>query len=112
MNINWRETLLATSIHFLITAAVAALAAILIFFIWYPGTIAAISGGTRLFEIVVAVDIGLGPLISLVIYSSRKTRRELVIDYSIVAAVLLAALLYGVSVVAVSRPIFVAFAKD
>lgn len=112
MKINWREKFFAASIHFLITFAVAALAAAVIFFIWFPGAFAELSGGARLFLIVVAVDVGLGPLISLVIYSSRKPRRELVIDYSIVAAIQLAALLYGVFTVAVSRPVFVAFVKD
>jgi hypothetical protein len=112
MSINWREKFLAAFIHFLITSAIAALAAAVIFFVWFPGAFAQMSGGTKLFLIVVAVDIGLGPLISLVIYSSRKSRRELIVDYSIVAVVQLAALLYGVFAVAVSRPIFVAFLQD
>ena len=41
-------------------------------------------------------DLALGPLISLVIYNSRKARRKLIIDYTIVGAVQIAALVYGV----------------
>jgi len=55
------------------------------------------------------VDLSLGPLISLVIYSSQKPRRELIIDYAIVGAVQLAALLYGMFAVAVSRPAFIVY---
>jgi hypothetical protein len=110
--INWRERFIAAGVHLLITVAVAALAAAVIFFVWFPGDFAQMSGGLKLFLIVVGVDIGLGPLISLVIYSSAKARRQLVIDYSIVGAVQLAALLYGTFTVAVSRPVFVAFAHD
>ncbi len=112
MRINWRERFLAATIHFLITLAVAALAAAVIFLVWFPGALAKMVGGTRLFLLIVSIDVALGPLISLVIYSGRKSRRELVIDYSIVGFVQLAALLYGVSTIAVSRPVFVAFAKD
>jgi hypothetical protein len=112
MSINWREKFFAASIHFLISLAVGALAAAIIFFVWFPGAFAQMSGGTRLFFIVAAVDISLGPLISLVIYSSSKPRRLLIIDYSIVGAIQLAALLYGVFAVAVSRPVFVAFVVD
>ena len=48
-------------------------------------------GGTELFLLVVGCDLALGPLISLVIYNSRKSRRKLVIDYTIVGVVQLAA---------------------
>jgi len=112
MRINWRERFLAATIHFLITLAVAALAAAVIFLVWFPGALAKMVGGTKLFLLIVSVDVALGPLISLVIYSSRKSRKKLVMDYSVVAVVQLAALLYGVFTIAVSRPVFIAFAAD
>lgn len=112
MSIDWREKVFAATVHFVITLAVAALAAAVIFLVWFPGAFAGMGGGNKLFLIVVGVDVGLGPLISLVIYSSRKSRRALLIDYSVVAFFQLAALLYGVFTVAVSRPVFVAFTKD
>jgi len=110
--INWRERLIAAAIHFLLTLCVAGLAAALIFLVWFPGALAEMAGGTKLFRMVVGIDLALGPLISLVIYNSAKPKRELIADYSIVALVQLAALIYGVWVVAASRPVFVAFALD
>jgi hypothetical protein len=109
VSINWREKLIAASIHFLVTVTVAAIAAAGIFTVWFPDAFAAMVGGTKLFLIVLAVDLALGPLISLVIYSSKKSRRELMIDYVVVGTVQLAALLYGVFAVAVSRPVFIVF---
>jgi len=112
MTINWRERIVAATIHFAITLLVAGLAAALIFFVWFPGAMATLVGGAKLFFIVTGCDVILGPLISLVIYNSKKPRKELIIDYSVIGLVQLVALVYGVSVVAASRPVFVAFDGD
>jgi hypothetical protein len=69
-------------------------------------------GGTELFTLIVGCDLVLGPLISLVIYNSRKSRRKLVFDYVVVAILQIGALVYGVHVLADSRPVFVAFSVD
>jgi hypothetical protein len=110
--INWREKFRAFFIHFLATAALGACAAALIFLVWFPHPFATMIGGTDLFMLVVGCDMALGPLISLVIYNSRKSRRELIMDYSVVALVQVAAMVYGVWVVAGTRPVYVAFNKD
>lgn len=108
----WREKFIAMAIHFLVTAVLAGIAAALIFFVWFPAPFHAMIGGTELFLLVVGCDLALGPLLSLVIYNSRKSRRELVTDYSIVGVVQIAALVYGVTIVAGTRPVAVAFVKD
>lgn len=108
----WREKLIAFAIHFLITLVLAGAAAALIFLVWFPDPFQEMLGGTKLFWLVVGCDLALGPLLSLVIYNSKKSRKELIFDYSIVGAVQLAALVYGVWVVSSSRPVYVAFVKD
>jgi hypothetical protein len=110
--INWREKFIATGVHFAVTMVLAAIAAALIFLVWFPDPFQAIVGGTGLFLLVVGCDLALGPLLSLVIYNSRKSRRELLTDYAVVGAVQIAALVYGVIVVAGTRPVYVAFNKD
>ena len=112
MAIDWREKFVATAIHFVVTLVLAACAAALIFLVWFPHPFETMIGGTELFLLVVGCDLALGPLISLVIYNSRKSRRELIIDYSIVGVVQIAALVYGVYIVAGTRPVYVAFSKD
>jgi hypothetical protein len=108
----WREKLVAMAVHFVVTAVLAGAAAALIFFVWFPAPFHTMIGGTELFLLVVGCDLALGPLLSLVIYNSRKSRRELITDYSIVGAIQIAALVYGVYIVAGTRPVAVAFVKD
>src|SRR6187401_541882 len=79
----WREKFVATGIHFLVTLTLAAVAAALIFVVWFPDPFETMIGGTELFLLVVGCDLALGPLISLVIYDSRKSRRALVFDYAV-----------------------------
>jgi hypothetical protein len=110
--IRWREKFKAFAIHFALTLGLALIAAALIFWVWYPSPFHKMLGGTELFLLVVGIDLALGPLISLVIYDSRKSRRELLLDYSVVAVIQLAALLYGVYVVSAARPVYVAFVGD
>ena len=112
MAIVWRERFLAFAIHFVLTLALAACAAALIFIVWFPDPFQTMVGGTKLFELVVVCDLVLGPLISLVIYDSTKSRRELVMDYSVIGAIQLAAMIYGVYIVAGTRPVYVAFNQD
>lgn len=110
--IAWREKFLATTVHFGVTLILTGLAAAIIFLVWFPDPMQTLIGGTELFIIVVSVDLALGPLMSLVIYNSRKSRRELIIDYSVVGLVQIVALVYGVMVVAGARPVYYAFDTD
>ncbi len=110
--IAWREKFVAFGVHFLATLVLAACAAALIFLIWYPPPFTRMLGGTQLFVLVVGIDLALGPLISLVIYDSRKSRRKLVMDYTIVGVIQIAAMIYGVWVMSAARPVYVAFAVD
>jgi hypothetical protein len=110
--INWRERFIAVAIHFTVTLCLAGAAAVVIFFVWFPHGLADIVGGENLFLLVVGCDVALGPLVSLVIYNSAKPRKELIFDYVVVGLVQLAALAYGIFVVAGSRPAFIVFDVD
>ncbi len=110
--IAWRDKLIATAIHFVATLVLAAAAAALIFLVWYPDPFQTMVGGTELFLLVIGCDLALGPLMSLVVYDRRKSRLELLVDYSVVGFIQLAALVYGVMIVAGARPVYVAFSAD
>lgn len=110
--INWPERLRAAGIHFGLSATIAALAALLVFALWYPYPYREISGGRELFLLVVGVDIVLGPLVTLAIFDRRKSRRALTIDLGFVALVQVAALAYGLWTVAVARPVHLVFEFD
>ncbi len=108
----WREKLFAFAVHFLVTLGIAAIAAALIFLVWFPDPFQTMVGGTRLFVLIVGCDLALGPLISLVIYNSRKTRRSLIIDYTIVGVIQIAAVIYGIYAISQWRPVYVVFVGD
>jgi hypothetical protein len=108
----WREKTAAFAVHFLITLALSALAAALVFLVWFPAPYQEMLGGTRLFEIMVMCDLGLGPLTSFIIYNSKKSRRALVFDYTIVGIVQLSAFIYGVYAVSNARPAYIVSVGD
>jgi hypothetical protein len=110
--IDWRAKLRAFGIHFLATLAVALVAAALIFLVWFPDPFQEMVGGSKLFLLLIGCDLALGPLISLVIYDRRKSRRELTLDYSLVALIQLGALVYGMYVSFNARPLYVLFVQD
>lgn len=110
--INWKERGKAAGIHFGASAAVAVLAAILVFFAWYPWPYRDISGGRELFMLVVGVDIVLGPLITFAIFNRAKPWTELRRDLAIVVIIQLAGLSYGLWTVAIARPVHLVFEYD
>jgi hypothetical protein len=108
----WREKAAAFAVHFLITLVLSASAAALVFLVWFPDPFQKMLGGTRLFEIMVMCDLGLGPLSSFIVYNSKKSRRALLFDYTVIGIVQLSAFIYGVYSVANNRPAYVVFVGD
>ena len=108
----WRDRVRASAIHLLISLSIAALAALLVFGIWYPYPYREISGGRELFLIVVAVDVVMGPLMTLAVFNTAKPRKELRRDLGIIGLLQLAALAYGLWTVSVARPVHLVFEID
>lgn len=108
-SIFWKARIRATGIHLCISLALAALAALLVFFVWYPYPYREISGGRSLFLLVITVDVIMGPLLTLAIFSTEKSRRALRFDLAIIGVLQLVALVYGLWTVAVARPVHLVF---
>lgn len=102
----------AATVHSLATLLVAVICAGLVFWLWYPDPFYSMLGGLELFFLVAVVDLVLGPLLSLVIYTPKKPRAVLLRDYSVIGLIQASALVYGMYTVAISRPVFVVFAVD
>lgn len=105
----WKERLRASGIHLGVSLCIAALAAVLVFGVWYPYPYREISGGRALFVLVTAVDVIMGPLITLIVFNPTKPRRELAADLTIVGLLQVAALSYGLWTVFVARPVHLVF---
>jgi hypothetical protein len=102
----------AFSIHLTISAAIAVGVAVLMLWLWYTPAFFSAAGGQTLLLLLLGIDVTLGPLITLVIFNSKKSRKALTFDFSVIAMLQVAALLYGMNVMFQSRPVFVAYLTD
>lgn len=112
MLVRYRAALKAAATHFLVTVVVAALAAVLVFYIWYPWPFYEIVSGRELFWLVIGVDVVCGPLLTLVLWNPAKSTRELTLDMSIIGLIQMAALSYGMTTVTDTRPVRLVFEVD
>lgn len=112
MRARYRAALKAAATHLLVTVVVAALAAVLVFFVWYPWPFYEIVSGRELFWLVIGVDVVCGPLLTLVLWNPAKSTRELTLDMSIIGLIQIAALVYGMSTVTDTRPVRLVFEVD
>lgn len=99
----------AASIHLAISAAIAAPVVALMLALWYPPPLFGAMGGLELIMLVVGVDVIIGPLITLVIFDTRK--KELAFDLAVIAVLQLSALSYGIYAMHAGRPVFIAFVE-
>ena len=102
----------AFAIHLSISALIATVVVSTMYFVWYPEPLFEAMGGNDLVIIIVGVDVILGPLVTLIIFNPAKGPRVLRMDLAAIALVQLCALVYGVHIVAVARPVYVVFSVD
>ena len=100
----------AAGIHLLISVLVALIGIGLVFWGWHPNPLQKAVGVTHIFLMMLGIDVVLGPLLTLLVASSKE-KKTLKFDLSVIAAVQLAAYLYGMHSIAVSRPVYIAFDK-
>ncbi|KQP47688.1 TfpX/TfpZ family type IV pilin accessory protein [Pseudorhodoferax sp. Leaf274] len=110
--ISLQSRLHAAGVHLGISLLVAALAAALVFGVWYPYPYREISGGRELFVLLVCVDVMMGPLLTLAVFDHAKPRLELRRDLAVIGVLQLAALVYGVWTVFSARPVHLVFEID
>ncbi len=79
---------------------------------WYrwPGWY--LTGAAHMAGIMAGVDVALGPLLTLLIADSAKSRRELARDIGVIVLVQLAALAYGATSLWQGRPVYYTFSED
>lgn len=102
----------AAVVHFGLSVVVAALIAFFVFSLWFPYPYRELAGGSELFMLVIAVDLVCGPLLTLVLYSPTKPKREMRTDISLIVVIQLLALCYGIWTVWQVRPLFVVQEAD
>lgn len=98
--------------HFFASASILLLLLSALYVGWYrwPGWY--LTGVENVAGIVLLVDIGIGPLATLVVANPDKARRELVLDISLIVLLQMAALGYGMHTLWSGRPLYYAFSLD
>lgn len=96
----------AAAIHFAICASVGAILFALFWFVWYPSPLFKAVGGDEIFLMLLAVDVVLGPLLTLVVFKTDK--KSLKFDLAVIGLVQVVALSYGVWTLLVGRPVYIA----
>lgn len=100
----------AFALHLAISAVIALAVMAVVFYVWYPAPLHTAVGVTQIFMILLAVDVVLGPLLTLVVYKVGK--KTLVMDLTVIALLQVSALGYGLLTVAEGRPAWLVFAAD
>ena len=98
--------------HLLISAIAVGCVVAIVLFVWYPGPLFSLQGAPIILTLVAFVDIVVGPLLTLIVGSPKKSRRSLVRDLAIIGAVQFAALMYGAHSLFIARPAFIVFNTD
>ena len=102
----------AAAIHFTLSLIVFSLFILVLLYHWFPEPYFSTTGGWQGLVIVAAVDLILGPLLTLIIFNIKKPRKELVIDLSLIAIIQISALCWGIYTMYTQRPLAVTFWED
>lgn len=97
----------AAGIHLSISAAIALGSLVTMLALWYPPPYFKAMGGNELILLIVGVDVAIGPLITLIIFDTRK--KSLPFDLMVVALLQIAAFTYGIYAMQSGRPVFAVF---
>jgi hypothetical protein len=95
----------AAGIHLAISALIGAIVLSLIIFVWYPSPFFKAAGGPVLGTIIVAVDVILGPFLTLLVFRAGKP--GLKGDLLTIAGLQVIALCYGLHTMWQARPAFI-----
>jgi hypothetical protein len=96
----WR----AAALHLGISALVLASAAVLAMLLWYPPSLFHVSGVDRLLLVMTAIDLSIGPLLTLLVYRHGKPGMRF--DLAVIALLQASFFAYGAHVFFAGRPIF------
>lgn len=97
-------------IHLGVSAMVALVMLLLVFGVWYPSPLDEAVGVTSVFMILLAVDVVIGPLLTLLVF--RAGKRTLLLDMVVILLLQVSAFAYGAWTVAQGRPAWLVFNVD
>lgn len=109
---NFKQRFQAFGLHLAASSAVALGIAALVLGMWFPGAYRYMAGGLGLLGLILAVDVVLGPVLTFLIFNTKKSRAHLRRDIATIALIQAAALGYGIYTIYWARPVVLAFEGD
>lgn len=107
-----KAKLKASGIHFGISVFIFFGILYFILLEWYPGVFVEAEGGWSGIKLMAAVDLVLGPSLTLIIFNHTKAKKEIVFDLSMIAIVQISALIWGGLQVYSERPVALVMWED
>lgn len=101
-----------TVVHFVLSLLINLLIATFVILVWYPPPFLKSSGGLRLLLQVICIDVVLGTVLVCLVSNQGKKKAELIRDLAVIISMQILALLYGVYVLLLARPVFLVFEYD
>lgn len=96
--------------HLSISILIALMAVGIVFYVWYPYPFAQAVGATQLFIMLIAIDVIVGPIMTLLIY--KKDLNVFKMDLAIIVIIQMVAFLYGFYSIAQGRPAWIVFNQN
>lgn len=97
-------------IHLAISMLIAALSLAIVYFVWNPVPLYKATGITKIFLLMLGIDLVLGPLLTFIVY--KKGKKTLKFDLFVIGLLQLIALVYGLYHVYEGRPVWIAYNVD
>ncbi|WP_331345468.1 TfpX/TfpZ family type IV pilin accessory protein [Cellvibrio sp. UBA7661] len=93
--------------HLLISFVIALLTVFVVFLVWYPSPLDKALGVADIFLLLLCIDVIIGPLLTLIV--AKQGKKTLKMDLSIIGVLQIAALSYGLYIVAQGRPVWLVY---
>lgn len=106
----FKDKLKASGLHFILSILVVSLIMSLVIYFWFPLKYISMTRFTTLLIVIVGVDLVMGPLLTFVIYNSKK--KNLKFDLSVILILQIFALGYGIYSLYEEHPVYITFNQD
>ena len=106
----FKYKLKAFGLHFSISLLIALISMVIVFFVWYPAPLYKAAGVTKIFLIVLGIDLVLGPVLTFIV--AKPNKKSLKFDLAVIVLIQLAAFVYGFYHVYDGRPAWIAYNVD
>jgi len=106
----FKDKVKAFLIHLAISILIATMSLVLVYLVWNPAPLYKATGITKIFLLMLGIDLVLGPLLTFIVY--KKGKKTLKFDLFVIGLLQLIALVYGLYHVYEGRPVWIAYNVD